>query len=536
MALSQYPFKGGIPTGTTAQRPSSPAIGDVFYNGDLGLLEIYTSAGWQPSSAPSGTPAIVVTDLGTSRAYTDGPAFKIDFTASNLGGFPVGYTVTATSTVTSSVYSGSTSTGTTITVATFSSSTGYGATYTVSGASYNGFGASPYANGSVTVTTKPQAPTIGAATTNYNTTDITVTWTNGANGGLPLSSIKVRAYSGATLISTTTAATTSSTSATITGLTQDSAYTFKVFATNANGDSPETSASNSVTVPGAISVNSLVVAGGAGGGYDRGPGGGAGGLIDMSSVSLTLYKTSVYTLTVGGGGAGAAGESGNGSNSVFATLTAIGGGGSSGPNGNGKSGGSGGGAGWTNGNVGGSGTQPSQSGNSGTYGYGNSGGDGATGAVGGGGGAGGAGVKSVGTSTRPNGGAARSVSITGSAVYYAGGGGAGKAQDGGPYYLEGYGGNTTTTANKGGGADGASSAGGIGGAGTANTGGGGGGGSNSGAAIGGSGGSGIVIIKIPSTNSATFSGGVTSSLSTSVTGYKIYSITAAGTNDTVTFS
>jgi hypothetical protein len=50
----------------------------------------------------------------------------------------------------------------------------------------------------------------------------------------------------------------------------------------------------------------------------------------------------------------------------------------------------------------------------------------------------------------------------------------------------------------------------------------------------GAGGSGVVILRVLSTNSATFSGGLTSSLSTSVTGYKTYTVTA-GTG-TVTFS
>ena len=41
---------GGIPSGTTAQRPTSPTIGDQFYNGTLGVLEIYTSSGWLPAT------------------------------------------------------------------------------------------------------------------------------------------------------------------------------------------------------------------------------------------------------------------------------------------------------------------------------------------------------------------------------------------------------------------------------------------------------------------------------------------------------
>ncbi len=293
MSFQQYPFKGGVPTGTTAQRPGSPSIGDVFYNGDLGLLEIYTSVGWQPSSAPSGTPSIVLTDLASARTYAQGPGFTADYTPSTLGGFATGFIATATSTVTASVYSG-TSTTTSITVSTFAGATGYGATYTVAGASYNGFGASPNATGSITVTTKPETPTIGTATASTSNNALTVTWTNGGNGGKPLTSITITPYlNGTTAATSRTAATTSSTSYTFTEgqLTAGSSYTFKIKSTSANGDSPESSASNSATMPSFVEANFLVLAGGAGGGNDyysagrAGGGGGAGGL--RSSVTAT---------------------------------------------------------------------------------------------------------------------------------------------------------------------------------------------------------------------------------------------------------
>jgi hypothetical protein len=64
----------------------------------------------------------------------------------------------------------------------------------------------------------------------------------------------------------------------------------------------------------------------------------------------------------------------------------------------------------------------------------------------------------------------------------------------------------------------------------------GGGGGGSGTSSG-NGGSGVVIIKIPDTRTATFSEGVTSSVSTAVSGYKIYTVTATSTtSETVTFS
>lgn len=37
---------GGTPFGTTANRPSYPQVGQTYYNGTLGYLEIYTEAGW----------------------------------------------------------------------------------------------------------------------------------------------------------------------------------------------------------------------------------------------------------------------------------------------------------------------------------------------------------------------------------------------------------------------------------------------------------------------------------------------------------
>jgi hypothetical protein len=54
--------------------------------------------------------------------------------------------------------------------------------------------------------------------------------------------------------------------------------------------------------------------------------------------------------------------------------------------------------------------------------------------------------------------------------------------------------------------------------------------------VGGNGGSGVVIIKVPDTITATFSGGVTSSSSTSGN-FTVYTVTATSTtSETVTFN
>ena len=41
---------GGVPFGTSLTRPANPAIGQTYYNGTLGVQEIYTSSGWLPAT------------------------------------------------------------------------------------------------------------------------------------------------------------------------------------------------------------------------------------------------------------------------------------------------------------------------------------------------------------------------------------------------------------------------------------------------------------------------------------------------------
>jgi hypothetical protein len=239
----------------------------------------------------------------------------------------------------------------------------------------------------------------------------------------------------------------------------------------------------------------VLVAGGGGGGYNYAGGGGAGGLI---SGSTNLTPSTVYTVTIGGGGTGATtGPSFNndGTASSFTGLTSAtggGGGGSGSAPGQptvsfGRSGGSG----------GGSGSQcPSPYlGGSGTPGQGNNGGASATApsetAAGGGGAgaAGGNGNPATSPRTTGGGGIGATTSITGTPTYYAGGGG------GGGYSPQ----NSSAgagTPSTGGGAAGVNNPGGTGGSATANTGGGGGAGAGA-FGSGGAGGSGIFILSVP---------------------------------------
>ncbi|MDP7366986.1 MAG: hypothetical protein QGH83_06975 [Candidatus Pacebacteria bacterium] len=265
-----------------------------------------------------------------------------------------------------------------------------------------------------------------------------------------------------------------------------------------------------------VDIEYVVVAGGGGGGYGRGGGGGAGGFRFVTGLTHTT-TTVAQTITVGAGGASGT----QGSNSVLGSVISTGGG-----NGWGEYGGT-----QNNDLDGGSGGDGiNDSGTFGTLTYqGHDGGDycycSDTHRAGGGGGA-----TTVGDTPIPpqqttgHGGHGASTSITGSVVTIAGGGGGG--------------GNWGSGSGRSGGGNGVQWNGGTGGAGTVNTGSGGGGGSGgTSRGLGGVGGSGVIYLKISDTNTAVFSSGVTSSLNTSVSGFKIYTVTATSTtSETVTIS
>jgi hypothetical protein len=241
------------------------------------------------------------------------------------------------------------------------------------------------------------------------------------------------------------------------------------------------------------SVDFLVIAGGGSGGCNSGGGGGAGGYRNSfstepsggggsSEASLTFTGGTVYTVTVGAGGASVNGSldgnngfnselSGTGISTITSTAGGYGGGNAIDAGGSGGSGGGGSGA----------------AGGSGTANQGFGGENAASG--GGGGGAGEAG----GTDATYEGGDGLASSITGSSITRAGGGG-------------GRGGTPSSSGGAGGGGDGSGDSPGVAGSGTVNTGSGGGGtrfNQPSGA-----GGKGVVILRMPD---ASYSGTTTGS-------------------------
>lgn len=372
MPIRKSSLDNSYPSGTTAERPASTAIGSLYFNTDLGVLQIYTSNGWfvyQNPASPLAPTAVVATNQGTSRAFNNGRA-SVAFTPTGSGGVPTSFTVTSSP-------GGYTGTGSTspITVDGLQSNTSY--TYTVTSTNLSGTSSASSASSAVTATTIPQAPSISAVSGNAKAT---LTITPGATGGSAITQYSIISSPA------TTTQTTSSTSYEFTGLTNGTAYTFTVTAINANGTSAASASSNSIT-PSAIATikatggqtfttsdyayhlftgngtftptsnisgaEVLVIAGG--GGAARGPGG-AGGLRGLTSQSFNNGTN--YTITVGSGGTAYSGDyvnrGTNGNNSSiagsgFSTISASGGGGGgaghANANGNGSAGGSGGGAG-----------------------------------------------------------------------------------------------------------------------------------------------------------------------------------------------
>jgi hypothetical protein len=252
------------------------------------------------------------------------------------------------------------------------------------------------------------------------------------------------------------------------------------------------------------SVDFLVIAGGGGGGNQNGwagGGGGAGGYRNSysteasggggsSEASLTFVPGTVYTVTVGAGGAAAtSGVDSSISGTGISTITSTGGG---------KGGGN------SAGTIGGSGGAGGE-GFAGAAGTANQGFAGGTGLSvpsnfigGGGGGASAVGVTPT-VTTKANGGAGLASSITGSSISRGGGGGGAANIGASSFFGDG---------GVGGGGRGTVDDSDLAVAGTANTGGGGGGGYGSASDPAKAGGSGVVILRMPT---ASYSGTTTGS-------------------------
>ena len=136
---------GGTPFGDTANRPSSPAIGQPYHNGELGITEIYTAAGWSTIAPVPQAPTIgtaTVAGVGATIPFTYSgsvPASSYTVTSS-----PSGFSVTGSSSP--------------LTISGLAPVTAY--TFTVRAIGVNGIGVSSSSSNSITTGNPP--PTIEA--------------------------------------------------------------------------------------------------------------------------------------------------------------------------------------------------------------------------------------------------------------------------------------------------------------------------------------------------------------------------------------
>ena len=191
--------------------------------------------------APDAPTIGTATNVGTGRAYNNG-AISVTFTPATSGNAP------ATS-FTASGYCSVHSTTHTVTGASSPLTiTGFGSgvvtTITVTATNDYGTSAASAASNSVTVTTVPQAPTIGTVTTSGDAPQgDTVPWTINATGGSALTGHTVTSSDGPTYVVAGNIATK------LVAETAGTAQYYYVYATNANGNSANSANSNTVTTP-----------------------------------------------------------------------------------------------------------------------------------------------------------------------------------------------------------------------------------------------------------------------------------------------
>ena len=77
---------GKIPSGTTANRPASPVVGDQYYNGRIGALEVYTSTGWKTATIASGNTASRPSSPYVGQPYYNGQEQRLEIYTNTGGG------------------------------------------------------------------------------------------------------------------------------------------------------------------------------------------------------------------------------------------------------------------------------------------------------------------------------------------------------------------------------------------------------------------------------------------------------------------
>ncbi len=280
------------PGGLTATSTGSPITVTGLTNGTAYTFTVVAinaiGTGAASAASNSVTPTAAPTapgapTIGTATAGNASATVAFTAPASNGGSAITSYRATA-----SPGGLTATSTGSPITVTGLTNGTAY--TFTVVAINAIGTSAASGASNSVTPVGAPGAPTIGTAVPSNSSASVPFT-PPASNGGSPITSYTATSSPGGIT------STSPGSPIIVTGLTNGTAYTFTVTATNAIGTGPASAALNSVTpvgAPGAPSINAAF------------PGDGVA-FLDFNSASNGGSAITTYTATSsppGGTGSG----------------------------------------------------------------------------------------------------------------------------------------------------------------------------------------------------------------------------------------
>ena len=235
-----YTVPAAYTRGGTASRPASPTAGDLFFNTDKKAFEVWTGSAWISLIANGAVP--LPPTIGT--ATVSGLTAAVPFTGPTDFGDSAVTSYTATSNPGGITASNASSP---ISVPGLTANTSY--TFTVTATNSYGTSNASSASNSITTATTPGAPTSVTAVGTGVDGQALVSWTAPAsNGGSAITDYAVQ-YSSNSGSSWTTFSdgTSTSTSATVTGLTTGTAYIFRVAAVNVIGTGSYSTASSSFT-------------------------------------------------------------------------------------------------------------------------------------------------------------------------------------------------------------------------------------------------------------------------------------------------
>ncbi len=215
----------------------------AFPNNTFNATNYWVDVNFEP------TPILAPGQVTSVSATAGTGSANLTWSAPATGGPTTKYTITpyigSTAQPTTTVTGTPPVTGTTVTE--LKSGSGY--TFTVTASNSAGSGAASEPSNVVTPTapTAPSAPT--AVTASAANASATVSWTVPSNsGGSPITKYTITPFVGAEAKpATTITGSPPATATTITGLTNTTTYTFTVTASNAIGESPQSTASNPVT-------------------------------------------------------------------------------------------------------------------------------------------------------------------------------------------------------------------------------------------------------------------------------------------------